>query len=60
MFVIFKSWFNVHGSLEDHFLVIRILWLNKVITYLLTYLLTVTDDDVFFELTAKTCPVRFI
>ena len=34
-FVIFKSKFNVHGSLEDHFLVIRIPWLNKVITYLL-------------------------
>ena len=26
----------MHGSLEDHLLVIRILWLNKVITYLLT------------------------
>ena len=26
----------MHGSLEDHFLVIRIPWLNKVITYLLT------------------------
>ena len=25
----------MHGSLEDHFLVIRIPWLNKVITYLL-------------------------
>ena len=36
MFVIFKSQFNVHGSLEDHFLVVRIPWLNKVITYLLT------------------------
>ena len=28
----------MHGSLEDHFLVIRIPWLNKVITYLITYL----------------------
>ena len=37
MFVIFKSQLNVHGSLEDHFLVIRIPWSNKVITYLLTY-----------------------
>ena len=37
MFVIFKSLFNVRGSLEDHFLVIRIPWLNKVITYLLTH-----------------------
>ena len=36
MFVIFKSQFNVHGSLEDHFLVVRIPWFNKVITYLLT------------------------
>ena len=31
MFVSFKSSFNMHGSLEDHFLVIRIPWLNKVI-----------------------------
>ena len=31
MFVIFKSWFNVQGSLEDHFLVITIPWLNEVI-----------------------------
>ena len=28
----------MRGSLEDHFLVIRIPWLNKVITYLRTYL----------------------
>ena len=27
----------MHGSSKDYFLVIRILWLNKVITYLLTY-----------------------
>ena len=26
----------MHGSLEDHFLVTRIPWLNKVISYLLT------------------------
>ena len=28
----------MHGSLEDHFSVIRIPWLNKVITYLLAFL----------------------
>ena len=27
----------MHGSLEDHFLVIRIPWLNKVMTYLLLF-----------------------
>ena len=34
----------MHGSLEDYFLVIRIPWLNKVITYLLTYFVILVES----------------
>ena len=39
----------MHGSLEDHFLVIRIPWLNKVITYLLTFEKFIFDSEAQFS-----------
>ena len=47
MFVICLTLINVHGSLEDHFLVIRIPWLNKVTTYLQTGLHRLNKGSLF-------------
>ena len=40
--------FNAHGSLEDHFLVIRIPWINKVIIIINSiYFFYLIGKDVF-------------
>ena len=50
MFVIsvlafFSTKFNAHGSLEDHSLVIRIPWINKVIIIIIIIIIIIVGTN---------------
>ena len=38
---LFSTRFNAHGSLEDHFLVIRLSWINKVIIIIIIIIIII-------------------